>query len=160
MYETYFELPVYACDQDQLIARVTKSAEKVMADVPDYGNGFWQEQLKNEIETKITPVQYNETIGCIIIHVVGTQLRADYWFTDKSRIVVGSRTKGTIRPVGKLIECHYNSTALSSPEIFSDFRGALEARIAEHSRLKRRYVDYSAFDRCGPYIDWQSILNQ
>ena len=27
-----------------------------------------------------------------------------------------------------------------------------------HFRLKHRYVDFEAFDRCGPFIDWRATL--
>jgi len=67
--------------------------------------------------------------------------------------------KGTIRPIGKLIEMHYKHSQLSSSEIFYDFRNTIETRVNKHSRLKKRFVDYSVFDRCGPFIDWRRILN-
>lgn len=158
MNETFFELPVYSCSQETFVDRVTKEAEKVMAGVRDYGNGFWQEQLADEIKRHLIPVRFNELVGCIEVHVMGSQLRADYWFTDKKKIVIGSKSKGTIRPIGKLIEKHYRSSRLSSSEIFYDFRKTIETRVKEHSRLKRRFVDYSVLDRCGPFIDWRRIL--
>lgn len=159
MNETYFELPVYSCNQEALVERVTKDAEKVMAGVRGYGNGFWQEQLADEIKRHLFPIRFNELVGSIEVHVIGSQLRADYWFTDKKKIVIGSKSKGTIRPVGKLIEIHYKQSRLSSLEIFDDYRKKLEKRVKEHSRLKRRFVDYSVFDRCGPFVDWRRVLN-
>lgn len=158
MKETYFELPIYSCSQEALVERVTKTARKSMATVRDYGNGFWQEQLADEIRRHLIPIRFNELVGSIEVHVKGSQLRADYWFTDKKKIVIGSRSKGAIRPIGRLIENHYKSSRLSSSEIFDDFSQSLKRRVNEHSRIKRRFVDYSIFDRCGPFIDWRSIL--
>ena len=158
MNEPYFELLIYSCSQEAFVERATKEAEKVMAAVPDYGNGFRQEQLADEIKRHSIPVRFNELVGYIEVHAVGSELRADYWFTDKKKIVIGSKSKGTIRPIGKLIEKHYRSSRLSSPDIFDDFRKTLETRVNEHSRLKRRFIDYSVFDRCGPFIDWRRIL--
>ncbi len=158
MKETYFELPVYSCNQKEFEKHVTEKAEKVMANVTDCDNGFWQEQLADEIEINLIPVRFNELVGCIEVCVAGSQLSADYWYTDKKRIVIGSKSKGTIRLVGKVIECHYTYSKLSSSEIFEDFRSALEYRVSDHPRLKNRFIDYFVFDRCGPFIDWRRIL--
>lgn len=129
-----------------------------MATVPDYKNGFWQEQRDQEIRRHLKPVRYNELIGCIEVHTIGTQLRADRWFTDKKRIVVGSQQKGVITWRGKLLEKHYSRSKLSSPNIFADFRKALMSAIGDSPSLKNRFIDLSAFDRCGPFVDWRALL--
>lgn len=91
------------------------------------------------------------------VHIVGSQLRADYRFTDKSRILVGSR--GVIRWRGKLLEKWYNGSRLTSPDIYSDFRLALGDEVRRHSWLKRRFVDFEALDRGGPLVDWRKALH-
>ena len=153
-----FEISVYSCNQEQFISRVTANAEKVMATVPDYKNGFWQAQLKHEIQRHSKPVRYNELIGCIEVHTIGSQLRADYWFTDKKRILIGSQQKGVVKWRGKLLEKHYSQSKLSSTDIFSDFRIALTTAIGDNTKLKNRFIDLSAFNRCGPFIDWCALL--
>lgn len=158
MLETYFELLIYACSQEELASRARSRAKKVMADVPNYGNGFWEEQLEDEIRRYSRPVWYNELVGCIQIHVVGSQLRADYSYTDKKHIVIGSSRKGTVLPKGKLLETHYANSKMASPDIFHDFREKLRSRIKQHSRLRHRFVECAAFDRCGPLLDWRSVL--
>ncbi len=156
--ETHFEVMVYSCYQDTFVKRVTTRAKADMASVPDYGTGFRQEQLEDTIKSRLKPIRYNELIGCVDIHIVGTQLRADYWFTDKARIFIGSSEKGVISWRGKLLEKHYNQSPLSSPEIFSDFRAALDIEAKRHTSLKRRFVDFEAFDRTGSLIDWRAAL--
>jgi len=156
--DTYFEVLVYSCDQDRFVAKVTADVDKYMAEVPDYGNGFWQQQRDEGIQRELKPVRYNELVGCIDIYVFGSQLRADYWFTEKRHVIIGSRVKGTIRPHGKLLEKWYSHSKLSSPEIFADFRAALNTEVRRHSRLNNRYIDFDAFERCGPFIDWREIL--
>lgn len=104
MKETYFEILVYTCRQSQLVERVEREAERVMADVPDYGNGFWEEQKESEIQRHLYPIRFNEVVGTIEVHKLGTQLRADWWFTRKKRVAIGGRSRGEIRYIGKLLE--------------------------------------------------------
>lgn len=158
MNETYFEILVYTCRQAQLAERVERKTERVMSDVPDYGNGFWEEQKESEIQRHLYPIRFNEVVGAIEVHKLGTQLRADWWFTRKQRVVVGGRSRGEIRYIGKLLEKSYSGTKKSSPEIFQDFREALGIEVRADRRLKKRFVDFDAFDRCGPYVDWRAVL--
>lgn len=157
--ETLCEIPILSCDQKTFAARATAFVDKLMADTPDFGNpAFRQQQIEELLQNELKPVRYNELVGCVEVHFVGTQLRADYWFTDKKRIVIGSRDKGTIRWCGKLLEKDYRGSLLSSVDIFQDFRAVLTAEIARHPRLGRRLADFSIFDRCGPVIDWRKVL--
>lgn len=158
MNETYFEILIYTCSQAQLVERVEREAERVMADVPDHGNGFWKKQKESEIQRHLYPIRFNELVGAIEVHKLGTQLRADWWFTRKQRVAVGGRSRGEICYIGKLLEKSYNRTRKSSPQIFKDFREALGIEVLADRRLKRRFVDFDAFDRCGPYVDWKAVL--
>jgi hypothetical protein len=158
MNEAYFEILVYTCRQAELVERVEREAGRVMADVPDYGNGFWEKQKVSEIQRHLYPIRFNEAVGAIEVHKLGSQLRADWWFTGKQRVVVGARSRGEIRHIGKLLEKNYNRTRKSSAEIFEDFREALGLEVRGNRRLKWRFVDFEAFDRCGPYVDWRAIL--
>lgn len=104
------------------------------------------------------PALYNDVVGCVEVHTIFTQLRADYRFTDKKRILHGSRHRGIIRHVGKLIEPDYAMCGLSSFEIFRDFRQRLLDAVNRTARLKERHLNVEAFNRCGPCIDWRSLL--
>lgn len=158
MNETYFEILVYIRRQEQLNLRVENEAERVMADVPNYGNGYWDKQKQEEIQRHLYPVRFNEIVGAIEIHNVGTQLRADWWFSSKQRIVPGARSRGEISYVGKLLEIDYDRTEMVSFEIFDDFRKNLKQEIERNRRLKKRFIDFDAFDRCGPFVNWRAIL--
>ena|SRR5690554_748122 len=158
MNETYFEILVYTCRQAELLERVERDAERCMEGVPNYENGFWEEQRESEIQRRLYPIRFNEVVGAIEIHKLGTQLRADWWFTKRRNVVVGGRSRGAIRRVGKLIERSYSQTQKSSSEIFEDFKEALQVEVRSDRRLKRRFVDFDAFDRCGPSIDWRGVL--
>ena len=103
-------------------------------------------------------VRYNELVGCIEIYAQGSQLRAGYWFSENKRIIVGSRERPLIAWQGKLLEKHYRHTRLSSPEIFRDFRNSVAYATSQRKRLAPRFIDFAAFDLCGPFIDWRGLL--
>lgn len=158
MNDTVFEILVYSGTEEELSARITANVDRAMKNVPNYGNGFWREQREDELRRHMKPVNYNEIVGCIEVYVLDSDLRADYWFTNRKRIILGSKNKGTITWRGKLLEKHYCKACLSSPELFHDFRVALDREVSRHSQLKRRFVDFSAFDRCGPCVDWRTLI--
>ena len=83
MKERLFEIPVYSCSQSEFVARVHADAAKSMASVPNYGSGFWEQQLQEEVQRHLKPVRWNELVGSIEVYAMGSQLRADYWFTEK-----------------------------------------------------------------------------
>jgi hypothetical protein len=130
-----------------------------MEQVPKRDAQIWQEQRDDELNRRLTSIRFNEIIGYIEVHIVGSQLRADYWFTDKSRIVLGSRSKGHLTWRGKLLEKHFPPyRELGSSTIFESFRKSLQRAVGESDRLRKRYVDFTAFDRCGPFVDWSSLI--
>ena len=96
--------------------------------------------------------------SALLIYGFESQLRADLWFSDKARIQIGTKVKGKIRRRGKLLEKRYRARHQSSREFFADFRLSLRNAIDRHRRIHGRYVDFRAFDRIGPYIDWRAIL--
>jgi hypothetical protein len=138
---------------------MTAQVEADMEKVPKLDTQIWQDQRDDELKRRLNSIRFNEIIGYIEVHIVGSQLRADYWFTDKSRIVLGSRSKGRLTWRGKLLEKHFPPhRELSSSTIFEDFRKSLHRAVGESDRLRKRYVDFTAFDRCGPFIDWSSLI--
>ena len=114
--------------------------------------------FQRNLQGCLRAVRYNEFVGCIEVHRVGWQLRADRWYSRKKRIVIGFHEKGTVHWSGKLLEKGYNGSTLSSRN-FEDFRSALTAAIRRDPQFRRRWVDFTAFDRTGPYVDWRAIFN-
>lgn len=158
---TLFEILVYSCTQEEFNRRATEEVDRFMNDVPKYEESFWQEQRQQELQARLHPIKYNEVVGSIEVYALGTQLRADYWFTEKSRIIIGSGTARRIRWMGKLVECRFSSQELSdATSIFRKFRKALDSAIGDTRSLKGRFVDFDAFDRCGPLLDWASAIRK
>jgi hypothetical protein len=125
--DTLFEILVYSSDQKEFLAAVTAKVDTqliaytfspLLGHAADPVQQQRDEKLRTqmrdkEIQRRLRPVRYNELVGCIEVHSVCTQLRADYWFTEKKRIVVGTETKGIIRWCGKLLEKEYGRSSVS-----------------------------------------------
>ena len=155
---TAFEILVYSADQTEVQKRIEQLADKAMAIVPGKGTEFWQKQWDDTVDRRWRTSLFNELIGAIEVHLVETQLRADYWFTDKKRIVVLSSARGNIGHRGQILEMEYRDSRLSSTELFYDFRRKLQSAIDATPRLVNRFVNLQPFDRCGPFVDWRSLL--
>ena len=157
--DTVFEIPVYSCSQSEFNSRITRQVDRLMATVPNRRNDIWEEQRNDELKRQLRSVRFNEIVGYIEVYLFGSQLRADLWFSDKSRIIPGSRSKGILTRRGKLLEKHFQPhKMMTSEEIFAEFRRSLERAVRKNRILRRRYVDFKAFDRCGEFVDWKKMI--
>ena len=169
--DTLFEILVYSCDQRTFEAAITAKAERqlipstfapllrvVNLAQPQQMDDMRKKMVDNQVRRQWKHVRYNELVGCIEICTVSTKIRADYWFTDKKRIIAGSKIKGIIGFQGGLFEKEYGRSTLTSREIFQDFRAALEYEVKCNPQIRRRFIDFRAFDRCGPLVDWRDAL--
>jgi len=166
---TLFEILVYACDQQAFVAAVTAKAERQLfspTSWPPLGYATEQElddmrkqMLDRTVAAQMKCIPYNELVGCIQVVTVGTKLRAKYSFTDKTRIIIGSEIKGTIRlQRPPLCEKDYGRSTLTSKQIFQNFRAMMGGAARRNHHLRRRYIDFRAFDKCGPFVDWRMAL--
>jgi len=98
--------------------------------------------------------EFNEIIGYIRLHFLGTQVRGEYFGSSKKRIV---RTRK------KLLE--YRTWKLA-PEVFIESpqgNGEIVAAVREYiedcrRELPRRYIDASMFEAMALYINWAALL--
>ena len=101
------------------------------------------------------PWRYNEIIGYLRLHFLGSQVRAEHWRVQRKRIV---RTRRKVFDFDhwKLAPETELPVDGTSEEIF--------AAVMEHvqdckAELKGRYVDTSTLETLGPYIDWRGLLH-
>jgi hypothetical protein len=98
--------------------------------------------------------KYNEIIGYIQLHFLGSQIRGEYWRIAGKRIV-RTRHKTYSRCRDKLapeIGIPYKS---SNSEIYALVKDYLLACAKE---LEGRNIDSSQLESLGPYVDWQALL--
>lgn len=100
------------------------------------------------------PWNYNEIIGFIQLHILGSQIRGDYWSTDAKRIV-RTRTKRFKWRTHKLAAEMDLPRGGSNTEIFATIRQYVERCGHE---LKGRCIFTRDFEVLGPHVDWNGLL--
>ena len=100
------------------------------------------------------PWRFNEIIGYIRLHFLGTQVRGEYYGVQRKRIV-RTRRKTLLWQAWKLAWEREIPNSASSEQIYSI---VLEYIDSCRSELKHRYVDASGLEKIGPHVDWKSLL--
>lgn len=98
--------------------------------------------------------EYNEIIGFIKLHILGSQIRGEYWQDDKKRFVK-SRSKQFKYVTHKLAP--ENSFYKEAPNI--EIYQAICSYVDDcREELKNRYIDDSNLKNIGKYVDWKSLI--
>jgi hypothetical protein len=97
---------------------------------------------------------YNEIIGYIRLHFLGSQIRGEYFGVRKKRIV-RTRTK-TIEYLSWKLAPEINIPHPYTNEAI--YSAILEYLAACRKELPGRHVDAKRFEVVGRHIDWRSLL--
>ena len=163
----FYDLPVYRLAEDNYY----EAREKYTKDIifpKDATNILKLQQLENN-NPKINDAlrlhleksyggawRYNEIIGYIRLHFLGTQIRGEYFAPNKKRIVrtrnrtIDFQTWNLIpeidiqRPIN-------NVTILHAVNVY--IQGC-------RKKLSRRYIDTELFDALSPHINWLTLFNK
>ena len=100
--------------------------------------------------------EFNEIVGYIRLHFIGTQARGEYFASPKKRIV-RSRKKVFEYKTWKLAPEAFIAPPRGNAEILVAVRKYIEGCKRE---LPRRYVDTSVFDALALHIDWVGLLRE
>lgn len=99
------------------------------------------------------PWQYNEIVGYIRLHFVGSQIRGEYFAPNTSRIVKTRKRVFWLQTHKLAPEVSIPLTATSG-QIFDLIKDYVDACKRE---LPRRYIDASQLMRLGPFVDWKGL---
>jgi hypothetical protein len=99
--------------------------------------------------------RYNEIIGYIRLHILGNQLRGEWWGVDAKRIV-RTRKKQFEFKRWKLAPERQFPSQPSSEEIYRTILQYLDDCRRE-AELKNRFVDSKALEALGPFVDWLAL---
>jgi hypothetical protein len=98
--------------------------------------------------------EFNEIIGHIRLHFLGSQVRGEYFAVAKSRIV-RTRTKTFEYRTWKLAPEVEIEPPYGQVEILSAVRSYIEdCRRA----VPRRFIDTTMFEAVAPHLDWPLLL--
>jgi hypothetical protein len=99
--------------------------------------------------------EYNEIIGYIQLHFLGSQIRGEYW-QIKEKKIRGTRRKIFEYRTWKLAPEINIPSGASNSEIYALVRKYLNDCAKE---LKGRYIDVSRLEAIAPHVDWRGLLN-
>ena len=97
--------------------------------------------------------RFNEIIGYIRLHFLGSQLREEYYAVRRERIV-RTRKKQLEFHSWKLVAEHEVPIDSSNDEIYSIILQYIDDC---RKTLRLRHIDSSGFERIGPYVDWRAL---
>jgi hypothetical protein len=162
----FFDIPIYRLRKEKYYAERESYIEKQM-----YGTdpeevalrkAFYERNRDNAILfrdhlEKIYggPWDFNEIIGYIRLHFLGSQIRGELWTVSKKRLV-RTRQKLFLYKTQKVVPEKDILLPASNEEIYRIICEYLEDA---KKQLKGRFIDTSTFERLGRYIDWNGLKN-
>ena len=166
MAERYiFDLPVYRLTQEQREAEGIRYAmQKVFPAGTLHGNLFRQQAEDNpaEYQRKLTQTihslhrgdwMFNEIVGYIRLHFVGTQVRGEYYAPSRKRIS-RSKTRDFQFQTWKLAP----EVEIDQPITTASIANAIDLYIAAcRKEIKHRHIDASIFHSLSPHVDWLQL---
>jgi len=162
----FLELPVYRLPEDEyyekrstdIDAAMKKFVSPITPSSPSIAKrlaGREDKIREHRRNTSGGAWRYNEIIGYVRLHLLGTQIRGEYW-RDIAKAIMNTGKK---RILGlrayKLAPETELPTAGSNNEIYF--------AILEHvddcrKELKKRYLDAEQLTTIGPYVDWRALF--
>ncbi len=165
MLKYFFDIPVYRLTHDKYYSERDEYIEKILypKDSPYY------EQLR--IQDEINPTQndafknhlenyyggcwkFNEIIGYIRLHFLGSQVRGEYFGVNKKRII-RTRKKTVEYKTWKLAPEVDITFPLSQSGILKAIRDYIQDFKKE---LPNRYIDDSMFETLAEHINWMDFF--
>ena len=160
----FFDVPVYRLEEEEYYRNREKTIERVLYpnDCPLRDELRSIEDADPKSKLNLSGLLeysyggawlYNEIIGYIRLHFLGTQIRGEYYAVDRQRIV-RTRKKILVFRTWKLAPEREIPNSAPSDEIYSIVLQYIDDCRKE---LKRRYIDSSGLERIGPYVNWKAL---
>jgi hypothetical protein len=156
----FFDLPVYRLQRERYYQDKEKHIQKVLSPIArtyaELGADFdiHETRIRGHLQKSYGGCwEFNEIMGYIRLHFLGSQVRGEYYAVTKKRIV---RTRR------KMLEYQTHKLApeveIPHPATGNDVLNAVREYIEDcRKELKGRYIDTSIFDTLAPYTDWSAL---
>ena len=160
----FFDLPVYRLPESSYYAEFKRYVQEVIFP-PGTLQGQYLRKLENSDPSAFSDVvnrnlegyggiwRYNEIVGYIRLHFLGTQVRGEYFAPNRRRIM-RTRTRTLEFRTWKLAPEEEIATPITTDSV----RKSVESYIkACRKELGKRYIDTTLFESLAPHIDWLSL---
>lgn len=157
----FYDVPVYRLPEDNYYKDRDAYVEASMFPNPGLREFYASNQdqavhMQDHLQRRFGGCwQFNEIIGYIRLHFLGTQIRGEY-FASNAKKIVRTRNKQFECKTWKLAPETEIPISASNPEIWrliQDYLGACQ-RL-----LPNRTVDTSVIDTIGLHVDWRKLLS-
>lgn len=161
----FFDLPVYRLSQEEREAEGIKYVMNTVFPLGTLHGDILREQAHSEpdeYQRKLSqtlhsyhggPWIFNEIIGYIKLHFVGTQIRGEYFAPSRKRII-RSRIRDFQFQTWKLAPEVEIAFPITSEAIYQAVGRYIDACRLE---IPRRYIDSTLFDSISPHINWLQL---
>jgi hypothetical protein len=163
----FFDVPVYRLPESRYYDEMNAYIERTMYPGPPEHDALtrsfherypdrklhFREHLRDVFGGAWT---FNEIVGWIRLHFLGTQIRGEYWATKSKRVV---RTRRKIFE----FQTHKLAPEIDVPEEASNtdvFQLVVEYVSECSKELKDRFVDLELLMMLGPHVDWKGLLTR
>lgn len=156
-----YDLPVYRissvaynADMDARVAAQLDGMREVPGyEPPEHVVMF----IKDHQYRKFGPWRFNEIVGYIRLHVLGTQIRGEYFSAEKKRSSTGRHKVFTYRTHKLAVEIEIRRQSFITSEQVWDAMQRYVDRCRKE--LKRgRVIEDSLLRALGPHVDWLAVL--
>jgi len=161
MPNVYFhDLPAYRLTEE---AYYKARDKEIAAFVADARKGLApslerEKELTKDMEQhyydKYSPWDFNEIIGYVRLHFMGSQVRGEYFGVKRDRLV-RTRTKTLVHQTPKLAPEHEIPRDATNEQILQVILDYVDACRKEE---RSRYLDSSWLHSVGPFIDWNALM--
>ena len=163
--EYFADIPVYRLPREKYYADRQSYVDSVVYQIGTTEEHFLRERERDDpsrnigIRTHLEksyggPWEFNEIIGYIRLHFLGTQVRGEYFASTKKRIV-RTRTRTLEWITWKLAP----EVDIDPPYGKEEILRAIRQYVCDCKRkLPRRHVDDELFERVAPHVDWPAVL--
>ena len=157
----FLDLPVYRLSEKEFFAegdRLTKHhIQSVWKGFSDEENQVGKVGFDQHHYRLYGDCQFNEIVGHIKLFFYGTQIRGEYYSSEKKRCVLGRRR--VFKRISAKMSYEENlKEPFTSESIFAAIQVYLDRCEAELH--KGRLIDRSALVKLGSHIDWAELFTQ
>lgn len=152
------DIPIYRLNKDAYTDEWKKSPlRKIASNLTNDIKPKMSEFLDNEFDGDW---QFNEIIAFLKLHILGAQIRAEYYTSIKKKLVK-TRKKIFVLSSYKFspeIELPLNT---DNKNIFASILQYIEdCRDEMKIKHKKAFIDASLLETIGPFIDWKNLVSK
>lgn len=157
----FIEIPVYAVDFDAWAASNDRDVAEGM-EIPWRVEGYpdpkkRESAVRQEQFRLYGSWDYTQAVGWVRLVGMTEVVKGYLWKTEK-QLIPRLPVKRCFTDEYKIMEYHAFDDGQTSAEIAAEVKAGLEQEAHDHYFLKRRHLDFRAFDAVAPYLDWRALV--